>query len=95
MTDTTSLGEVRFIYANREKVEARYSLGRWDVTEKLPLATILTPELIRKHNAKELLGLADFIEEKENELKDDKEMSGFIDIYRYMAEKYSEPIQEG
>ncbi|RYG41358.1 MAG: hypothetical protein EOO01_25320 [Chitinophagaceae bacterium] len=29
----TALGEVRFIYANGEKYEAIYSLGRWDVTE--------------------------------------------------------------
>jgi hypothetical protein len=91
----TSLGEVRFLYANREKKEARYSLGRWEATEKLPVAAILTPELIRTHKAKELFGLADFIEEKENELKNDKEMSGFIDVYQYMTKKYTEPIQEG
>lgn len=91
----TSLGEVRFIYANREKDVARYSIGRWEVAERLPVAAILTPELIREHNAKELFGLADFIEEKENELRNDKEMSGFIDIYRYMAKKYTEPVQEG
>jgi hypothetical protein len=91
----TSLGEVRFIYANREKNEARYSLGRWEVTEKLPIAAIVTPELIRQYNAKELLGLADFIEETEHEFKDDKKMAGFINIYRYMAKKYTEPVQEG
>jgi hypothetical protein len=91
----TSLGEVRFIYANREKAEARYSLGRWEVKNKLQLAAIVTPELIRKHNAKELFGLADFIEETEHEYKDEPELSGFINIYRYMASKYTESIQEG
>jgi hypothetical protein len=91
----TSLGEVRFIYANREKDEARYSLGRWEVVEKFPVAAIVTPELIREHNAKELFGLAEFIEEVENDYKNDKDMAGFIDIYRYMAKKYTEPIQEG
>ena len=90
----TSLGEVRFIYANREKDEARYSLGRWEVRDKLQLAAIVTPELIRKHNAKELFGLADFIEETEQEYKNDPDLSGFIDIYRYMASKYTEAVQE-
>lgn len=91
----TSLGEVRFIYANREKDEARYSLGRWEVKERLQLAAIVTPELIRKYNAKELFGLAEFIEETEKEYRDNPELSGFIDIYRYMASKYTEAIQEG
>lgn len=91
----TSLGEVRFIYANREKDEARYSLGRWEVRDKLQLAAIVTPELIRKHNAKELFGLADFIEETEQEYKNDPDLSGFIDTYRYMASKYTEAVQEG
>lgn len=91
----TSLGEVRFIYANREKDEAKYSLGRWEVREKLQLAAIVTPELIRKHNAKELFGLADFIEKTEQEFKNDPELSGFINIFRYMASKYTEAIQEG
>lgn len=91
----TSLGEVRFIYANREKDEARYSLGRWEIRDKLQLAAIVTPELIRKHNTRELYGLADFIEKTEQEYKNDPELSGFVDIYRYMATKFSEAIQEG
>jgi hypothetical protein len=91
----TSLGEVRFIYANREKNEARYSLGRWEVRDKLQLAAIVTPELIRKHNAKELFSLADFIEQTEQKYKNDQDLSGFIDIYRYMASKYTEAVQEG
>ena len=91
----TSLAEVRFIYANREKEYARYSLSRWEVKEKIQLAAIVTPALIRKHNAKELFGLADFIEETELQYKDDSEIGGFLDIYKYMANKYTEAIQEG
>src|SRR5438094_22408 len=56
----TSLAEVRFIYANRDRDEARYSIGRWDVKEQLQLAVITTPELIRKHNSTELFEIADF-----------------------------------
>ena len=91
----TSLGEVRFIYANREKESARYSLGRWDVNQKLQLAAIVDPALIRKHNSQELFGLADYIEKIENEYKNEEDLKGFIDIYRYMTEKYAEPVQEG
>jgi hypothetical protein len=91
----TSLGEVRFLYANREKDEARYSLGRWEVKENLKLAAIVTPELIRKHNAVELFDLANIIEELEEKCRYDPEMSSFIDIYRYMASKYTEAIIEG
>ncbi len=91
----TSLAEVRFIYANREKESALYSLGRWDVKEKLQLATIITPELIRKYNTKELFGLADFIEQTEKETENDPELKGFIVLYKYLAHKYTEPIREG
>ena len=91
----TSLAEVRFIYANREKESARYSLGRWSVKEKLLLATIITPELIRKHKTKELFELADFIEQKEKETEYDPELNGFINLYKYLATKYAEPIREG
>jgi hypothetical protein len=86
---------VRFIYANREKKEARYSLGRWEVKENLKLATIVSPELIRKYNAKELFGLAEYIEQTNTELRNDIELAGFIDIYTYMAKKFMEAIQEG
>lgn len=91
----TSLAEVRFIYANREKDLARYSISRWEPKQKLQLAAIVTPELIRKHNTKELFGLADFIDETEQQYKNDKELAGFLDIYKYMADKYTEAIQEG
>jgi hypothetical protein len=39
----TSLAEVRFIYANREKDLARYSISRWEPKQKLQLAAIVTP----------------------------------------------------
>lgn len=91
----TSLGELRFIYANRLKMESFYSIGRWDVKKKLGLAAIITPELIRQHNTKELFSLAQFIQETENEYINDLNMKGFIDIYRYMASKYTETVQEG
>ncbi len=91
----TALREVRFIYANREKKEARYSLGRWEVKENLKLAAIVSPELIRKYKAKELFGLAEYIEQTNAELSSDKELAGFIDIYTYMAKKFIEAIQEG
>ena len=91
----TSLAEVRFVYANREKESARYSLGRWEVKQKLQMAAIVTPELIRKHNTKELFGLADFIEQTEKKAQNDAELKGFIGLYRYLADKYTEPIQEG
>ena len=91
----TSLAEVRFIYANREKASARYSLGKWDVKEKLHLATIITPELIREHKPTELFWLADFIEQKEKESEYDPELNGFISLYKYLANKFTEPIREG
>lgn len=91
----TSLAEVRFVYANREKEFARYSLGRWEVKQKLQMAAIVTPESIRKHNTKELFGLADFIEQTEKKTQNDPELKGFIDLYKYLADKYTEPIREG
>jgi RES domain len=91
----TSLAEVRFVYANREKESSRYSLGRWEVKQKLQMAAIVTPESIRKHNTKELFGLADFIEQTEKESENDPELKGFIGLYKYLADKYTEPIQEG
>jgi hypothetical protein len=42
-----------------------------------------------------LFGLADFIEETEQQYKNDKELAGFLDISKYMANKYTEAIQEG
>ena len=91
----TALREVRFIYANREKQEARYSLGRWEVKAKLKLACIVTPDQIRRFNATELMELAEFIEDTNLKLKNDLELAGFIDIYEYMAKKFTEAIQEG
>lgn len=91
----TSLAEARLIHANCERDFARYSLGRWDVQGRIPLAAIVTPEQIRRYNAKELFGLADFIEETERQFNYDPEIRGFIDIYRYMAEKYMEPVSKG
>jgi len=91
----TSLAEVRFVYANREKDEAIYSMGRWEARDKLGLAAIVTPESIRRHNATELFGLAEYIEKAEYECRNDPELSGFIDIYRYMASKFAETVQEG
>lgn len=91
----TSFAEVRFVYANREKEKTSYAISRWEPTTKLNLAAIVTPELIRKHNSTELFGLADYIEQIEQKHKNDPEMSGFLDIYRYMSQKYTEAIQEG
>lgn len=91
----TSLSEVRFIYSNREKEYSRYSLGRWEVMEKLNLAAIVTPELIRKYNTKELFDLADFIESKEKEYENDDELKDLMKLYRYFTEKFAEPIKEG
>ena len=91
----TALGEVKFIYANRMRDYAHYSLGGWDLVEKLDLAAIVLPEEIRKHNAKELFGLADFIEEKANELKNDPVTGGLLEVYKYMSMKFREPVQEG
>jgi hypothetical protein len=91
----TALGEVKFIYANRMRDYAHYSLGGWDLVGKLDLAAIVLPGEIRKHNAKELFGLADFIEGKANELKNDPVSGGLLEVYEYMSMKFREPIQEG
>jgi len=91
----TALAEVRFIYANREKDFAHYSLGLWEAKEKLSLAAIVTPESIRKNNSQELFELADFIESAEKKYRNNSKITGFLDFYRFMANKYREPVEEG
>jgi hypothetical protein len=41
----------------------------WEIRQRLKLAAIVTPELIRKHNTIELFGLADYIEHAEQQVK--------------------------
>ncbi len=91
----TSLAEIRFLNAFREKKFARYSLGRWEVKQKLYLGAIVTPEIIRNNDAKELFGLADYIEKTEADLKNNKEIGDFLEVYKYFAKKYIEQIHKG
>ena len=91
----TALAEMRLVTANRENKFARYSLGRWDVRQKLNLAAIITPKSIRDNKSVELYHLADFIDQKGIELSNDGEMKGFIDLYKYLSNKFREPVLEG
>ncbi|WP_291097456.1 MULTISPECIES: RES domain-containing protein [unclassified Flavobacterium] len=90
----TSLGEIRFIYANKVNNKARFSIGKWEVKRKLRLAAIISPELINHHNAEELFGLAEFIKETEEKFINKEEFKEYIEIYKYIAKKFTEPIQE-
>jgi hypothetical protein len=91
----TAMAEVRFIYANREKEIARYSYGKWDITKPLDLAVVIDISKVKQHQATDLYHISEFIEECQNDYKDDPEIGGFIEIYDYMAQKFATPIQEG
>lgn len=90
----TSMAEVRFIYANREKEIARYSYGRWD-TKSLDLAIVIDTSKVKQYQATNLYHISNFIEECQRDYENDKEMGDFIEIYKYMAEKFVTPIREG
>src|SRR5580658_5076147 len=91
----TALGEVRFIYTNREKRFSRYSFGRWDVSDRLQLAAIVDPDAIYERESGELFGLADFINETLKGVRNDPTLAGVEEVYKYMAGKFTEPIKEG
>jgi len=91
----TALAEVRFIYSNREKEIARYSYGRWDITKPLDLAVVIDVSKVKQHQTTDLYHIAEFIEQCQNDYKDDSEIGGFVEIYDYFAKKFATPIKEG
>src|SRR5688572_5682146 len=87
----TSLAEVNIIENKMEEETVAYSLSRWRPNKTMKFAAIINPDTIDLMESEEVKGFLSFVKNTYESQKESENI-GLVYLYKYFAEKFTEPI---